>query len=250
MHELIRSSIRWWHARSPALLYCCWDTGEPPHYLHKSRDMDEEHVSSCEFWSFSCILKGKRPFLSPLLVQRNSCLYHLVYIHKRFTLCTPYPAVLLLETAPHSFIYSIFQHSGESAVLQRSLVECSPNFTWHQSTPKAGENNHQCIGEFNSSCWSCLEILCRNTVWQWTVYLLRRTCALATRGRITSNFHPPPSPCFLPYHWAVLSTSTNNHHAQSSSLETACKHAPEPITTWCQPAHFPFLSHRSAAKLV
>lgn len=165
--------------------------------------------------------------------------------------------MLLLETAPHSFIYSILQHSGESAVSERSFVGCSPKFTCHQNTPKAGGggwggNNHKCICEFNSLCWSCLDILFRSTLWQPIVYLLRRTCAMAARGCITSAFHPPPPPLpptpqFLPHRWARWA---NNHRAHSSCNATACRRAPEAITTLCQLAHFPSLSHRSAAKLV
>lgn len=157
--------------------------------------------------------------------------------------------MLLLETAPHFFIYSILQHSGESALLQRSLVGCSPKFTWHQNTPIAGESNHKCIGVFNSLCGSCLDILFRNTVWQWIVYLLQRTCAMATRGCITPTFYLPPPPISSPpLGCSVLIQQTTTVH--SSSHETACRHAPQSITTSCQPAHFPFLSHRSATKLV
>lgn len=67
-------------------------------------------------------------------------------------------------------------------------------FTKVYLASKARENNHKCTGKFNSLCGSCLDILFRNTVWQWTVYLLQRACAMAARSCITSTFHllPPP----------------------------------------------------------
>lgn len=140
MHEFTCSSVRWWDVRSPALVHCCWDTGEPSHW---------ESRSGRRTLFLSWILE-----LLIYIVRQKVIFFPFECIGTALSIIFIYPLEIqtLLALSSHAFVgdsgtffYSILLHSGESAVSQRSLVGCLPKFTWHQNTPKASASGNSVV---------------------------------------------------------------------------------------------------------